>query len=120
LPPGTLVRVSGWVKVPVPISGTADGALFYDDAGGEPLAVRLLHTMEPGEPKPVWKQFHLYRRVPATGQIAVTLALTGVGVAYFDDIRIEPLVPGSASGGTTIAGGNANRGNVVPTSYRPR
>ncbi|MCI0700573.1 MAG: hypothetical protein L0241_05790 [Planctomycetia bacterium] len=86
LPPGSLVRVSGWVKVPGEIQGTADGALFYDDAGGEPLAVRLLTTG--GK----WKKFHLYRKVPATGQISLTVALTGVGVAYFDELRIEPLV----------------------------
>lgn len=100
LPPGTLVRVSGWIKVPNPIGGTADGALFYDDAGGEPLAVRLMHTHEsgtvPNTSKPVWKHFHLYRRVPASGQMTVTMALTGIGVAYFDDVRIEPLVPSAA------------------------
>ena len=38
-----------------------DGALFYDSAGGEDLAVRLT------VPTPKWKQFHLYRRVPASG-----------------------------------------------------
>jgi len=84
--PGTLVRVSGWMKVPAEITGSPDGALFYDDAGGEPLAVRVTSL-------PSWKQFHLYRRVPVSGQISVTLALTGVGVALFDDIRIEPLLP---------------------------
>jgi hypothetical protein len=99
LPPGTLVRVSGWVKVPHEIIGSADGVLFYDDAGGEPLGVRL-----PVQPR--WKQFHLYRRVPASGQISVTLALTGVGVAYFDDIRIEPLIPGEPAAG---AGAEARR-----------
>lgn len=87
LPPGTLVRVSGWVRVPQEIVGSVDGVLFYDDAGGEPLGVRVSRQMN-------WKQFHLYRRVPASGQISVTVALTGVGVAYFDDIRIEPLLPG--------------------------
>lgn len=110
LPPGTLVRVSGWVRVPKEIVGSADGVLFYDDAGGEPLAVRLAVQQD-------WKRFHLYRRVPATGQISVTLALTGVGAAYFDDVRIEPLVPNSptAAGGATAAsylGGNLPGGVV--------
>jgi hypothetical protein len=101
LPPGTLVRVSGWVKVPVTIQGSSDGALFYDDAGGEPLSVRLLVQEE-------WKQFHLYRRVPASGQISVTLALTGIGVAYFDNIQIQALYPAQGparpdTGGSTVA-----------------
>ncbi|MDB5308590.1 MAG: hypothetical protein JWO38_2792 [Gemmataceae bacterium] len=161
LPPGTLVRVSAWVKVPKPIGGTADGALFYDDAGGEPLAVRVLDTLDhrairqkdpkeakdpkdpksgkeakapaepktppesPGERTGIWKHYHLYRRVPASGQISVTLALTGVGVAYFDDVRIEPLVVGAATAGGraapgTTTAGTGNRPPVVPAGYRPR
>ncbi|MFM8272120.1 MAG: hypothetical protein ACKODX_07255 [Gemmata sp.] len=91
LPPGTLVRISAWIKTGG-IGLTSDGVLFYDDVCGEPLAVRTTSTG--GE----WKQFHLYRRVPASGRIGLTLALTGVGVAYFDDVRIEPLVPASQHG----------------------
>lgn len=93
LAPGTLVRVSCWIKVPKPIVGdAAGGVLFYDDAGGEPLSVRVLNT-----PNGTWKQYHLYRRVPPSGQIAVTLAITGLGIAYYDDVRIEPLMVGAAS-----------------------
>jgi hypothetical protein len=106
LPPGTLVRVSGWVKVPQEIAGSADGVLFYDDAGGEPLGVRVAH-------QPQWKQFNLYRRVPASGQISVTVALTGIGTAYFDDLRIEPLVP---EGRTAESRGTG----VVPAGYPTR
>jgi hypothetical protein len=85
LKPGTLVQVSGWVRIPKAITASVDGALLYDSAGGEPLAVRL--TAATG-----WKKFTLYRRVPASGTINVTLALTGLGTVYFDDVRIEPLV----------------------------
>ena len=87
LPPGTLVRVSGWIKILGSVTLTADGVLFYDDACGEPLAVRVTDTNN------MWKQYHLYRRVPASGQMSLTVAMTGVGTAYFDDLRIEPLVP---------------------------
>lgn len=98
LPPGTLVRVSAWIKVSHEIQGSPDGLLFYDDALGEPLSVRVTRT--PTYPidgnalrqEGGWQHYHLYRRVPASGQIAVTVALTGVGVAYVDDIRIEPIV----------------------------
>jgi hypothetical protein len=101
LPPGSLVRISGWVKLAGGVQGSADGVLIYDDAGGEPLAYRVLDTNEAdvtnGPARGVWKQFHLYRRVPQTGQLGVTLALTGVGTAYFDDVRIEPILsPGRA------------------------
>jgi hypothetical protein len=90
LPPGTLVRISGWVRIPSPITASADGGLFYDSAGGEPLAIRLNDATP-------WKKLTLYRRVPETGQISVTLALTGFGSVYFDDIRVEPLTPAGAS-----------------------
>jgi hypothetical protein len=96
LPPGTLVRISGWVKVLNPVQSSVDGALFYDSAGGESLAVRrILPTKDPDVPNkdPEWQQFHLYRRVPASGSLFVTAALTGIGTVYFDDIRIEPLQP---------------------------
>jgi hypothetical protein len=85
LDPGTLVKISGWYRIPAGIAASTDGALVYDSAGGEPLAVRT--TEATGK----WKQFTLYRKVPATGTINVTMALTGIGVVYFDDIRIEPL-----------------------------
>jgi hypothetical protein len=93
LPPGTLVRISGWIKIPSPVRLTADGVLFYDDIGGEPLGVRVLNTNSTVTSLPMWKQFHLYRRVPASGQVSLAVALTGVGVAFFDDLRIEPLIP---------------------------
>jgi hypothetical protein len=85
LEPGTPVAVSGWVRIPGPITASVDGALLYDSAGGEPLAVRLRDPTG-------WKKFTLYRRVPASGQMYVTAALTGLGKVYFDDIRIEPLM----------------------------
>lgn len=90
LPPGTLVRISGMVNIPATITASPDGALMFDSAGGEPLAIRMT------EPTP-WKKYEVYRKVPASGTINVTLQLTGVGTVYFDDIRIEPLVPPNAA-----------------------
>ncbi len=86
LEPGSLVRISAWVRIPTPLTASVDGALFYDSAGGEPLAIRLT------EPTP-WRKLTLYRKVPPSGALHVTLALTGLGTVYFDDVRIEPLVP---------------------------
>jgi hypothetical protein len=93
LPAGSLVQISGWVRIPKAITGSVDGALLYDSAAGEPLGVRL--TEPTG-----WKKFTLYRRVPASGMIHVTLALTGLGTVYFDDVRIEPI--GFSAGQKTL------------------
>jgi hypothetical protein len=82
LPPGAWARVSFWAKVPG-VSATADGALVFDNVGSEPLSVRLYGGG--------WKQYHLYRQAGTDGKLAVTFALTGLGEAYFDDVRIEPM-----------------------------
>jgi len=111
LPAGTLVRVSGWVKVAGPIAGTADGALLYDDAGGEPLGARVLDT------NGRWQRFQLYRTVPSSGQIGLTAALTGVGVAWFDDLRVEPILAGGAGGDAVQPAGY--RGAPVQQASRP-
>lgn len=113
LPPGTLVRITAHARVPGPITGSADGAMLFDSAGGEALAVRMNEPFKnpPAKPangsaapnggansppaagsRPGWKKFTLYRRVPATGSIHVTMALTGLGTVYFDNVRIEPLL----------------------------
>jgi hypothetical protein len=86
LPPGSDVQISGWVKIPQKITGSVDGVLFFDSAGGEPLAVRLTDKQKD------WKKFTLYRRVPPSGTINVSMVLTGIGRVYFDDVRIEPLI----------------------------
>jgi hypothetical protein len=85
LPPGSLVRISAFVFIPEPITASLDGALLYDSAGGEPLAVRLTGPQS-------WRKLTLYRRVPASGMVSVTMALTGLGAVYFDDVRIEPML----------------------------
>ena len=85
LPPGSVVRVSGWMKLAKPVTASADGALLFDSIGGEPLGVRVTAATNG------WKRFTLFRRVPASGQVQVTVALTGLGTAYFDDLKVEPL-----------------------------
>jgi hypothetical protein len=85
LPPGSLVRISGRVKLSKPVTASADGVLVFDSAGGEPLGLRLTAATNG------WKRFTLFRRVPPGGQVQVTAALTGLGTAYFDDLKVEPL-----------------------------
>ena len=82
--PGSWVRISFWVNIPKPILASADGAVAFDSAGGEPLAVRIQSTKG-------WQRYALYRQVPANGKMNVTFALTGLGTAYFDDVKIEPM-----------------------------
>jgi len=83
LPPGTLVRVSAWVRVLSAVGASADGVLFYDSSAGESFGVRAYSHD--------WQQYRLYRRVPASGTIWLTVATAGLGIAHFDDLRIEVL-----------------------------
>jgi len=101
LPPGTWVQITGWMRIPKGLSASADGALLYDSAAGEPFAVRFCEAMP-------WRKFTLYRPVPSSGEISVTLALTGIGKVYFDDIRIQPLNT-TPSGLTASAQGISGR-----------
>jgi len=89
-PAGTWVRIGFWTKV-VELSSSADGVVIYDSAGGEPLSVRPSVDAR-------WQHYHLYRQVPDSGKISLTFALTGLGLAFFDDVKIEPMIPfGSTS-----------------------
>jgi hypothetical protein len=87
LPPGTLVRITVWIRIPVGVNGSPDGAMFFDSVGGEPLSFRITRVL------PKWKRYAVYREVPASGLINVSLAMSGMGTVYFDDVRIEPLEP---------------------------
>ncbi|HQR05793.1 MAG TPA: hypothetical protein PLN21_03170 [Gemmatales bacterium] len=84
LPPGTNVKLTGWYRIPVPIRASADGLLLYDSAGGESLGIRLYHSA-------AWKKIEVFRKVPASGQISMSIALTGIGTVYFDDLKIESI-----------------------------
>ena len=87
LPPGTLVRISAWIRIPDGVVGSPDGAMFFDSVGGEPLSFRITKGLTK------WNRYAVYREVPASGLINVSLAMTGMGTVYFDDVRIEPLEP---------------------------
>ncbi|MEX2120632.1 MAG: hypothetical protein WD847_13650 [Pirellulales bacterium] len=79
---GQLVRISGWVRISAPITGSVDGLMIIDSLGGESLAERIGQTSG-------WRQFALYRAAPASGPLTVTLALTGLGEVWIDDLAIE-------------------------------
>ncbi len=81
---GQLVCIHGWVQIPGAILGSVDGLMVVDSLTGEALAERIGKTEG-------WKQFVLYRAVPRSGQMTVTLALTGLGEARIDDVTIQPL-----------------------------
>lgn len=79
---GDVVRIRGRFRAPLGVAGSVDGAMVYDNVGGETLAVRL--TAAGG-----WREFVLYRPIHAPADLRVHLALTGIGAAQFDDLAVE-------------------------------
>ncbi|HEX7449877.1 MAG TPA: hypothetical protein VF306_20120 [Pirellulales bacterium] len=83
---GQWVRIHGWVNIPEPITGSLDGLLVIESLGREPLAERIGVTDG-------WREFTLYRAAAASSDLTVTLALTGVGDVWIDDVTIELIAP---------------------------
>lgn len=108
LPPQSWVKISAWIKIPLPLQGSVDGALFYDSAMGETLAFRATGT-------PGWRKVTLYRQVPASGRIHAVAATTAMGSVYFDDISIEPILSHTAPAANSNAVGSA----VAPAGTNP-
>jgi hypothetical protein len=94
LQPGTWVRISAWVRLGDASLSSADGVLVFDSIGGEGMGIRL------NDPD-IWKEYHVYRKVPASGAVWVTIAQTGLGTVYCDNVKIEPLEMAPAN--TTIS-----------------
>jgi hypothetical protein len=83
---GDVVRVRFWLRIPAAIRGNVEGAAIYDSIGGPALAVARSEPLE-------WKQYTLLRRVARTEPMTVTLALTGIGDVYIDDLEVQRLSP---------------------------
>ncbi|MEX0586308.1 MAG: hypothetical protein WD176_06675, partial [Pirellulales bacterium] len=62
--PGSIVRISGRVRIPRPITASFDGLMIFDSLGGEPLALRLGQT-------DAWQDFILYRAALSHDKVAV-------------------------------------------------
>lgn len=85
----SLVVIRGWVRIPEPIQGSADGLLVIDSLTGQHLAERI-HANDQ------WQEFVLYRACPQSGPVRLTFALSGMGTAYVDDVSIQILTTASA------------------------
>ena len=81
---GQLVRIRGWVNVPRRMPGPGEGLLIFDSVGGPDLGDYVRATQG-------WRQFTLYRAVPASGDLSVTFSLNGLGEASIDDLSVSLL-----------------------------
>ena len=78
---GQIVRISGSIRIDNPIRQSEDGAMIIDSLGGYDLAARFSKTND-------WEKFTLYRSAASDGYLQITLALTGTGKVYFDEMEV--------------------------------
>ena len=79
--PGQIVRISGWIRIDQPIQGSPDGCLISDSISGPDLALRWHATRG-------WQPFQMFRAIDQHGHLTVTIALSGLGEVWLDDLRI--------------------------------
>lgn len=80
--PGEVVRITGAVRLPQGVAGSVDGAMVWDSVGGETLSLRF--TSVGG-----WKEFEIFRPIHRSAELRVHLAMTGMGAARFDNLKVE-------------------------------
>ena len=100
---GQVVRIHGWARVPETIHGSFDGLLIYDSLAGRELAERITLAEN-------WREFTLYRAAPRQGDLTITLALSGIGQAWVDDLTVNLLDLPTAQAQTPTP---INRGHAV-------
>ena len=83
---GQVVHISGWIKVPERVHGSQDGVIVYDSQSGPVGALRFEEVKE-------WKQFSLVREIQQSGELTITISLTGLGEVLLDDLVIVPHDP---------------------------
>lgn len=81
---GTWVRIDGWVRISQAVTGSVDQLMIFDSLGGAALAYRVAKTDG-------WQPLTLYRFASKSGTLSLTIALSGLGEAWIDDLRVTPL-----------------------------
>lgn len=79
VPPGCLLEVTGWARVPEPL-GSVDPLLVFDSIGGEESALRF-------DAAPSWTPFRFVRAVPPGTRCRLTIALGAAGRAQVDSLQ---------------------------------
>jgi len=64
--------------------GTVDGLQIIDSLGGPGMATRIVRA-------PDWQSFRILRGATADTQLVVSLALSGLGRAQIDNLKIHTL-----------------------------
>ncbi|MCA9116766.1 MAG: hypothetical protein KDA79_16915, partial [Planctomycetaceae bacterium] len=80
---GQLVYISGWIRVVTPVRGNPDGLMIFDSLTGPSGAIRFREQQD-------WQQFSMLREVHASGDLRLSIVLSGLGDVHLDDLTIVP------------------------------
>ena len=86
---GQIAHIRGYVRIGVPVTGSTDGAMIYDNLMGSVGALRFTASAPVGQ----WIPFELIRPVQHSGELQLTLELTGYGDVRFDELQVTTITP---------------------------
>ena len=105
---GQVVRISGWVKLPQPVSGSLDGATLHDSLLGKTGAWHI-------KPSRDWQRLEVLRVVPESQEFTITVALHGLGELAIDDLQVTAFTPPNEVADTPPP----NESPVKPARFNP-
>lgn len=82
VPPGRLVLIRGWIRIPQPLSPETGGVLIHDTLGGRELGINMTDATE-------WTEFSLMRATGDSDTLNLTVELADVGQIFLDDITVS-------------------------------
>jgi hypothetical protein len=81
---GQLLEITGWVRIDEPLLDSDQGLQIIDSLGGPQLALAIRHTDG-------WQPFQMIRAAPESGELRLTIALSGIGTARLDAMMVRAL-----------------------------
>ncbi|MBI1248560.1 hypothetical protein GC197_12065 [bacterium] len=81
VPPGRLVLVRGWIRIPQKLSEESGGVRIHDSLGGRELAIQMTEPTD-------WTEFSLIRATGDAETMQLTIELADVGQVFVDDVTV--------------------------------
>ncbi|HJQ80307.1 MAG TPA: hypothetical protein VJ828_10145, partial [Lacipirellulaceae bacterium] len=106
---GSVIEITGWVRIDNAIAGSVDGLQILDSLGGAELSNTLRETDG-------WQEFSIIRGVPNSTELRLTFALSGVGSACIDGVIVRAIEPPAARRLPAVSAldrSAANEGEIV-------
>jgi hypothetical protein len=88
---GQVLHIRGYVRIDSPVASGRDGLMLYDSLSGSVGAVRWMS----GAPTGQWLPFEVMRPAQTSGEMRLTIELSGFGDVRIDELQVTVLEPGA-------------------------